>query len=236
MAMLGQASGGFLESSSALRLLHVGIRNTTGVLTNDAFTQTNPPVVTTASTISLNVDTATLGVLSGSVAFTRPDQGSNFIGGAAGTALITSGGGGIAPVPTATSLPEAYQPLGLFINNAVGNPYENTPGPASGRGPYVSAMGTYASALFETQCLGAIGALGQGDALPYITGVRLVASLNGYLMPANVWDGAANQSADLDGVTFQSTALGANDSSTTIAILKMPADSAQPEIMFDQRV
>jgi len=236
MPMLGQASGGFLESSSALRLLHVGIRNTTGVLTNDAFTQTNPPVVTTLSTISLNVDTATLGVLSGSVAFTRPDQGSNFIGGAAGTTLITAGGAGIAPTATATSLPEAYQPLGLFINNAVGNAYENTPGPASGRGPYVSAMGTYASALFETQCLGAIGGLAQGDAIPYITGVRLVASLNGYLMPAQVWDGAADQSADLDGVTFQSTALSANDSSTTIAILKMPADSAQPEIMFDQRI
>ena len=236
MPMLGQASGGFLESSSALRLLHVGIRNTTGVLTNDAFTQTNPPVVTTLSTISLNVDTATLGVLSGSVAFTRPDQGSNFIGGASGTTLITQGGGGIAPTASATSLPEAYQPLGLFINNAVGNAYENTPGPASGRGPYVSAMGTYASALFETECLAAIGGLIQGSTLPYITGVRLVASLNGYLMPAQVWDGAADQSADLDGVTFQSTAVSANDSSTTIAILKMPADSAQPEIMFDQRI
>ena len=242
MAELGQASGGFLESSSALRLLHVGIRNTTGVLTNDAFTQTNPPVVTVASTISLNVDTATLGVLSGSVAFTRPDQGSNFIGGAAGTTLITQGGGGIAPVATATSLPEAYQPLGLFINNAVGNPYENTPGPASGRGPYVSAMGTYASALFETQALANIigpggGAqINQGGALPYITGVPLVASLNGYLMPAWVWDGSEKTSADLNGITFQSTAQSANDSSTTIAILKMPADSAQPEIMFDQRV
>jgi hypothetical protein len=238
--MLGQASGGFLESSSALRLLHVGIRNTTGVLTNDAFTQTNPPVQTTLSTISLNVDTATLGVLSGSVAFTRPDQGSNFIGGAAGPTLLTAGGAGIAATSTATSLPDAYQPLGLFINNAVGNAYENTPGPASGRGPYVSAMGTYASALFETQCLAAIGALAQGAALPYITGVPLVASLNGYLMPASVWDGVAHQDADINGITFQATAKDAEAilpaGSTIIAILKMPADSAQPEIMFDQRI
>lgn len=236
MAELGQASGGFLESSSALRLLHVGIRNTTGVLTNDAFTQTNPPVVTVASTISLNVDTATLGVLSGSVAITRPDQGSNFIGGASGPTLIAASGGGSASTASATSLPQAYQPLGLFINNAVGNPYENTPGPASGRGPYVSAMGTYASALFETECLAAIGALGQGATLPYITGVPLIASLNGYLMPARVWDGAANQNADLVTTALQSGVLNSASSSTTIAILKMPADSAQPEIMFDQRI
>ena len=43
MPLLGQASGGFTESSSALRLLHVGVRNTVGILTDDAFTQTNPP-------------------------------------------------------------------------------------------------------------------------------------------------------------------------------------------------
>ena len=73
MPLLGQASGGFTESSSALRLLHVGVRNTVGILTDDAFTQTNPPLVTTAGTISENVDTAVAGVLSGSVAFTRPD-------------------------------------------------------------------------------------------------------------------------------------------------------------------
>jgi hypothetical protein len=99
--MLGQASGGFTESSSALRLLHVGVRNTVGILTDDAFTQTNPPIVTAAGSISTNVDTSVLGVLSGSVAFTRPDQGSNYIGGP------------VDPVGTA-----GVRPLGLFINNA----------------------------------------------------------------------------------------------------------------------
>lgn len=52
MPLLGQASGQWLESSSALRILHAGVRNTVGVLTTDAFTQTNPPIVTTpASTL-----------------------------------------------------------------------------------------------------------------------------------------------------------------------------------------
>ena len=73
MALLGQASGGFTESSSSLRILHVGIRNTVGVLCEDAFTQSNPPVE--AANISDQVDTSTLGVLSGSVAFTRADGG-----------------------------------------------------------------------------------------------------------------------------------------------------------------
>jgi hypothetical protein len=236
MAMLGQASGGFTESSSALRLLHVGIRNTNAVLTDDAFTQTNPPVVTVTSTISTTVDTSVLGVLSGSVAITRPDQGSNYVGGAGSSALVAASGGGSASTASATSLPQAYAPVGLFINNAVGNAYENTPGPASGLGPYVSAMGTYASQLFETQTLAAVGALGQGAAITYISGVPLIASLNGYLMPARVWTGAANANNDLVTTALQSGVVNVASSSTTIAVLRMPADSTQPEIVFDQRI
>lgn len=237
MAMLGQASGGFTESSSALRLLHVGIRNTNAILTDDAFTQTNPPIITTASTISSTVDTSVLGVLSGSVAIARPDQGSNYVGGPGSTTLITvGGGGGAAATASATSLPRNYTPVGLFINNAVGNAYENTPGPASGLGPYVSAMGTYASQLYETQALAAIGGLAQGGDLPYISGVGLIASLNGYLMPSRVWTGAADASADLVNTALQSAVVNSAGVSTTIAILRMPADSAQPEIVFDQRI
>ena len=200
MPMLGQASGGFTESSSALRLLHVGVRNTVGILTDDAFTQTNPPLVTTAGTISENVDTSVLGVLSGSVAFTRPDQGSNYIGG---------------PVAGLTTANPNVRPLGLFINNAAGYAYENQPAAASGKGPYVSAMGTYASQLFETENLDS------GATLTYTTGQFLYASENGYL--TNVAADNNRYEQALDGVT-------------TIAILKMPADSVQNEIVFDQRI
>jgi hypothetical protein len=198
MPMLGQASGGFTESSSALRLLHVGVRNTVGILTDDAFTQTNPPIVTGAGTISSNVDTSVSGVLSGSVAFTRPDQGSNYIGGP------------VSPAATA-----GVRPLGLFINNAAGYAYENQPAAASGKGPYVSAMGTYASQLFETQNL-----VGGAD-LTYTTGQFLFASQNGYL---------TNVQADNN--RYETAASGV----TTIALLKMPADSVQNEIVFDQRI
>lgn len=223
MSLLGQASGGWTESSSALRLLHAGVRNSVGILTDDAFTQTNPPIVSVLSTVSANCDTAVLGVLSGSVAFTRPDAGPNYIGGPA-TAAVN----GISALEATL-----VRPLGCFINTAVGNPYENTPGPASGKGPYMASQGTYGSQLFETQALAAVGAYAQGDALAYITGMALGASDNGYLAP--LVDSAGADISTQAGFFLEATnsAIGGT---TTLAILKMPSDSEQPEIVFDQRV
>jgi len=206
MAMLGQASGGFTESSSVLRILHLGIRNTVGVLTDDSFTQSNPPVITADGTVSdqLGDNENTLGVLSGSVCFTRPDEGSNYIGGPTGEA--------------------GEQPLGVFINTAVGNSYENTPGSVSGKGPYVSGQGTYANSLFETQDLTGSGAGDLGDDLSYATGDILYVSQNGYL---------TNSASTDDHHDTQALSLAA---ARTFAILKMPADAAQDEIVYDQRM
>jgi len=219
MPMLGQASGGWTESSSALRLLHVGIRNATGVLTADGFTQTNPPIVTTAGTISTQTNTGVLGVLSGSVAFTRPDQGSNFIGG---------------PVEPGAPDEILIRPLGCFVNTAVGNAFENQPGPASGKNTYMSTGGTYANQLFETQAIAASGAIAAGDDLIYTAGQELVASRNGYLMMrVTTQTGAA---ISLDIATITSEVANGNAASTTIGVLKMPPDSEQFEIMYDQRI
>lgn len=223
MAMLGQASGGFTESSSSLRLLHVGVRNTVGVLTDDAFTQTNPPVVSTAGTVSDNVPTTVLGVLGGAVAFSRPDAGSNFVGGnVEGLAVATQ---------------ETFvRPLGVFLNNANGRPFENLPAQASGKGPYVSAQGTYANSLFETQALGADGAnVAQGDDLTYNVGAELIASRNGYLMPRTTIDGAGAV-ASIDIAAISAEVEHGRTASTTIGILKMPADSTQNELVYDQRI
>jgi hypothetical protein len=197
MPLLGQASGDWTESSSALRILHVGIRNTVGILTDDAFTQTNPPQVTGAGTISQSagMNTAVLGVLGGSVAFTRGDIGPNYVGG-----------------PTAVGV-AGVRPLGVFINNAVGRPYENTPGPASGIGPYVSGMGTYGNSLYETQNIDSSADLN------YTTGDRLFASQNGYLTNVDANNNRLEQA-----------------NATLFGILKMPADSVQPEIVYDQRI
>lgn len=223
MAMLGQASGGFTESSSSLRLLHVGVRNTVGVLTDDAFTQTNPPVVSTAGTVSDNVPTTVLGVLGGSVAFSRPDAGSNFVGGnVEGLAVATQ---------------ETFvRPLGVFLNNANGRPFENLPAQASGKGPYVSAQGTYANSLFETQALDTDGAnVAQGADLTYTVGAELIASRNGYLMPRNTID-SAGAVASIDIAAISAEVEHGRTASTTIGILKMPADSTQNELVYDQRI
>ena len=205
MPLLGQASGGFTESSSALRILHVGIRNTIGVLTADSFTQTNPP--TAELTTSDQVDTSKLGVLSGSIACARPDEGSNYIGGPVAKGSMSNG----------------HSPLGVFINSANGNSFENTPGTASGKGPYVSSQGTYGNSLFETYDSTAA-------AITYAVGDHLVASFNGYLT-----NDVAASSLLKDTTT---TAFAGADGSTDIliGIVKMPADSVQGELVYDQRI
>jgi len=225
MALLGQASGGFTESSSALRILHVGVRNTVGVLTEDSFTQTNPPVTTVAAQISTQVDTSVLGVLSGSVAFTRVDAGDNFIGG---------------PVEPGGNQAFQIKPIGCFINTAVGNAFENQPGPASGKGPYVSAQGTYGNALFETQVIQAatVGGvvLAAGTDIVYSTGMRLFASRNGYLQPMeSAQAGAATSFLNAAHSVEITNGIAAADV-TLIGILKMPPDATMNELVYDQRI
>lgn len=224
MTLSGQASGGWTESSSALRILYIGVRNSIGNLTADSFTQTNPPIIATAGTVSTapGALTEVLGVLSGSVAFERPDAGSLFIGG---------------PKETGFVLPVAgthVVPLGCFINNAVGNAYENLPGVASGKGPYVSAMGTYGNRLYETNTLVVSGGVPAGTAFSYSAGMRLIASRNGYLMPSVVLFGGALVTTDV-AVEAAEVANGAT-ASTVLGILKMVPDSVQTEIVYDQRV
>lgn len=225
MSLTGQASGGWTESSSALRILYVGVRNTIGVLTDDAFTQTNPPIITTGSTVSKSPGALTEvhGVLSGSVAFSRPDAGSNFVGGPTKTAMA---------LPASVTLVRA---LGCFINSAAGNAYENLPAAASGKGPYVSGMGTYGSRLYETQMLVLASGVAAGTDLTYVAGMSLVASQNGYLMPSVVFNGVALVPVDAGGAF--NTLEGVNGAAvTTVGILKMVPDSVQTEIVFDQRI
>ena len=219
MAQLGQASGGFMESSSALRVEHAGIFNSTGVLADDAFTQTNPPIVTAAGTSSDKVDTTKLGVLSGSVAFTRPeDADGNTIGGPDDTAVGTAG----------------CIPVGVFVNDALGNAFENTPGVASGKGTYMSGQGTYANQLYETQILHADGTIGlQAADLPaYAPGMLLYASQNGYL--THFQTAAFLAPTSLDNQLYEQAAgFGAQ---TVIGVVKMAPDATQNELLYDQRI
>jgi len=231
MPLNGQASGGWTESSSALRLLNAGVRNSIGILTDDAYTQTNPTAV--ATNVSTRVNTALVGVLSGSVAFARPDAGSNFLGGPGSNAVQTAIRADVAEAI-------GYRVLGVFINTANGNSYENTPGIASGKGPYMSSQGTYGNALYETAMIGdAVGGdPAAGAAITYTNGMGLIASRNGFLMPSQQLNaaGAAIVSADDVACAAESFVLNTDNSSTTIGILKMPPDSVQTELVYDQRI
>ena len=210
MPMPGQASGDFTESSSALRILYVGHRNSfSATLTSDGFTQTNPPVVDDVDTVSERLSpTPKYGVLSGSVAFTRPDEGNGYVGGPLADADFDADG--------------ALTPLGLFINDAEGNAYENTPGPASGQGPYVSAQGTMGSMLYETMEVTAAGS-GAGTELEYHPGDKLYASVNGYL--TNVAEEAIDSGQQLG-----------DGEGTVIGIVKVAPDAQHGEVVFDQRI
>ena len=230
MPLLGQASGGWTESSSALRILNVGIRNSVGVLTADSFTQTNPPVVST--NVSSRVDQTLTGVLSGSVTFTRPDAGANQIGG-------PGSGATLAAIQGALTQAVGFKAMGCFINSANGYPYENTPGTASGKGPYVSAQGTYGNGLYETAALVTSGNVNAGDALTYYVGVGLIASKNGYLMPEEQVAGGAvvdlKAFANADSNAAESFVRQAA-AATVIGIVKMPPDASQAEVVYDQRI
>jgi hypothetical protein len=76
-------------------------------------------------------------------------------------------------------------------------------------------MGTYGNSLYETENLNT------GASLTYTTGDALFASQNGYLTNVAADNNRLEQAAS--GVTL-------------IGYLKMPADSVQPEIVYDQRI
>lgn len=208
MSLLGQTNGGWVQSSSTLRVLYMGTPNSIGVLTDDAFTQTNPPIVTTSATITAQVNTQTFGVLSGSVAFARGDKGNNYIGGpaAVGTAKVAV--------------------VGVFLNSAGGAPYENTPAIASGKCPYVSGQGSYGNTLFEDKVLTGANAGNPLTALNVAD--SLYASRNGFLTNAVTADFDADESEQL----WEGTAAA----STVIGIVTNVPDSAQADLVYNQRI
>ncbi len=193
----GQGSGDFRETSARVQAYHIGIRNSTGLLSADAYTQSNP-IVTTAGSISDTLSGITQrGVLGGSIAFTRPNAGNGFIGG-----------------PSTTPWTGRF-PVGIFINDAVGNAYENTPGVASGVGPYFCGMGTLGVSIYETEDLD-----GSTGALVYAVGDKLYASRNGFV----------TNSVQADNL------VEAPSTATLIGIVKVVPDANNPLLVFDLRI
>lgn len=198
-AIGGQSSGDFRETSGRVQLFHVVTRNAIGLLTPDGFTQSSTPAATaTAANKSTTLAGVTkVGVLGGSVAFTRPDVGNNYIGGA-----------------TSVAATPGVRPLGIFLNDALGNAFENTPGVASGRAPYVCGSGSCVGvSIYETK------KLADNSALVYAPGDFVYASQNGLL-------------------TNQSAAAEAYESAnpTILGIVKVAPDANSSLLVLDLRV
>jgi len=201
---IGQGSGDFRETSGRVQLFHVGIRNSIGLASPDAFTQANPPIVITAPNRSTTLANVTkVGVLGATCAFTRPDAGNGFIGG---------------PVQIAAAYVAAQKPLGILINDSLGNAYENTPGVASGRLPYVHGMSVVGVSVWETQ-----QQIGGAGALTYAAGDLLYASVNGLLtnriQDAYQWNVVGQN--DPDFVTIMGVILIAPDANNSLMVLDM---------------
>ncbi len=67
-------------------------------------------------------------------------------------------------------------PIGLFINDAAGSPFENTPAVGSGKSPFVSG-GSSVCEVDIWESADSIGAL----VIPYTAGVLLYGSANGLI-------------------------------------------------------
>ncbi len=204
-ALRGQSSGDFKETSARLQLFHVVTRNSMGVLAADAFTQATPSVITTPAAKSTTLaGISKVGVLGGSVAFTR------------GGANNTHGGPTVTAGPTYSA---AQKPLGLFLNDAVGNAFENTPGIASGRGPYVTGSGSCVGvSIYETQNQTS------NAALTWAVGDKVFASVNGLLtnLVADAYERRVASAADTD--------------VTLMGIVKAIPDATNPWLVIDLRV
>lgn len=140
----------------ALKILYQGTKNSLPTLEDAAFTQDNRVGNTQkVANTTLNANTPK-GVLGGSVASMK---GSNVDG--------------------AFALGE--QPVGLFINDAAGNPFENTPAVASGKNPHLHGDQSVVEVdVYETHDK-ATGAV----ALIYAVGNLLYGSQNGLLTKEN---------------------------------------------------
>jgi hypothetical protein len=213
-AIGGQGSGDFRETSGRVQLLHVVTRDSQGALTPDAFTQANPTIVTNALNKSTTLATITkVGVLGGSYAFTRPDFGNGYHG---GPTLI----GGLCAT--------GQKPLGILINDSIGNAFENTPGIASGKGPYVSGVGScVANSIYETkQQNGRAGGSGADAAITYAPGNVLYASVNGLVTSqlADAYETVANTDQSATAVV------------TIVGIVKVAPDANSSLLVYDTRI
>jgi len=107
----------------ALRILFPGDRNSLSTLAPGAFTRQNYGAA---------------GATSARITADSPD------GALAGMVAMYSGN-------YECDICTAYKPVGIFVNDAAGAPFENTPAVASGKVTVMTSMGSYETDLYETR-------------------------------------------------------------------------------------
>lgn len=135
----------------ALRILNPGVRNSLSTLATGAFTRQNYGA-TGATSTRITADTPD-GALGGMVA----KYSGNY----------------------EVDISDDHSVAGVFINDAAGSPFENTPAVASGKNPMMTGQGSYESDLYETR--------NEADAadLTYTAGASLYVSDFGLLTSEN---------------------------------------------------
>ena len=119
----------------------------------------------------------------------------------------------------------SVQPLGIFLNDSIGNAFENTPGVASGRGPYVCGNGsTLGLTLYETkyQTTNDGKVVGNDISPGYTPGDKVYASVNGLV---------TNVPHD----SYEYNVAG-NPAPTLIGIVKVAPDANSALLVIDLRV
>jgi hypothetical protein len=107
----------------ALRILFPGDRNSLSTLAPGAFTRQNFGAAG-ATSARITADTPD-GTLAGMVA----EYSDNY----------------------EVDIASNYKPAGIFLNDAAGSPFENTPAVASGKVTVVRSMGSYETDIYETR-------------------------------------------------------------------------------------
>ena len=137
----------------ALRILFPGDRNSLSTLASGAFTRQNYGAA---------------GMTSARITADTPD-------GALGGMVAKYSGNYEIDIATAQS-----QPVGFFLNDAAGSPFENTPAVASGKVTMMTSMGSYETDIYET-----LDEAGHAFANPYTPGDLLYCSKNGLITKDN---------------------------------------------------
>jgi hypothetical protein len=163
----------------ALTILIRGQLNSIPVLSDACFTKSNYGV-NTNTTLSVNTPR---GILGGSVA-------------------AVSAGLAYTVVPMTTAL----MPVGLFVNDAAGAAFENSPAVASGKVAVMKAMASVEVDVYETR------AANNGSDLAYAEGLYLYGSAQGFL-------------------TYETTA-----SAVVIGVVTKAPTTSSPTLGLDMRI